>query len=823
MSESVKTVTLSIDGRQAQVPEGTTILEAARQVDIEIPTLCQDDRLQPFGACRMCVVAIKAMRGRLTTACSTPVSEGMEVETSNEMIDRVRQSVLELLLVHHPLDCPVCDKAGECKLQDYAYKYGAIENRLDGYQTKSDLPPETRSPLIERVPNRCILCGLCTRVCDEVQCVGEISFVRRGFGAGIGTLFDRPLECQFCGQCIAACPVGALLARPFKYKVRVWELQQTPSICNWCGVGCRIVIEHKRNKVYRIHADKGLGVNLGNLCGKGRYGFGYLDVDQRVTQPLVRQNGELQPATWEEALARAAELIKQTKQEYGEKALGLIAGPRVTNEALWSARELFAGYLGTENIGGQQEDLAAPLVQGVKSVLGSGGNATYADVFAADAILVVANDGVDSAPVLGNRVIARSRVEGVNLIVIDSRLTAQMKKAQLPLQCRPAGSDDALAALLATVIDENLGAGRPDVLPLRASLGDAQGLASHTGLPLDEIQAAARAFAQAKNKLIIVGSVPYDRAVSRRLGVLAADLALLTGAGLLSMLEKSNLRGAVELGLLPGDSGTGYDQMLAPGGNVRTIMVLGDDPHTHAPGGKAVRNGLEKLDGLIVSDLYLSETARHADVVLPAAAFSEQNGTITNSEGRVQSLGASVDAPGEAKPDWQIIMELGLQLGWDQQYSGVAEVHAAMAQSEPWAGAELPPPGEAVALAESAGTGELSAPAPSQQAEILADFPFLLMTGPLLWHSGTTSGRSAHLDDVYHGPRVYLNEDDADRLEIEDGRQVRLIGPDWQVEAVADVGNFAAAGCVFLPNHHPGAPAAAFFRDGRATVRIEKV
>jgi len=824
MSEAVKQVTLTIDGQTVQVPADSTILDAANKLGIEIPTLCYDSRLRSFGACRMCLVAVKQMRGRLTTACSTPVSEGMEVTTSNEMIDRVRHTVLELLLVHHPLDCPVCDKAGECKLQDYAYRYGAAQNRLDGFQTKHDLPPETRSPLVERVPNRCILCGLCTRVCDEVQCVGEIAFVRRGFGAGISTLFDRPLQCQFCGQCIDICPVGALLAKPFKHKARVWELERTPSICPWCGVGCRVVYEHKRDKVYRVRAETGLGVNLGNLCGKGRYGFGYLQSDERLTQPLVRQDGALTPVSWNEALDKAASLVREAMYAAGPRATGLIAGPRATNEALWLARELFVDKLQTPNVGGQQEDLAAPLLQGVAQVLGDATGATMADVFTADALLVVANDGVDSTPVLGNRVIARSREDGVALTVIDSRRSAQMKSAQYPLRCSARGSADTLAIFLATIIDEGLGKGRHDVVAARKALGNPEKLAARTGLELETIRQAARAFAKTKNKLIILGAHPYDRAVTRRMAVTAADLALLTGAKLLPVVEKGNLRGATALGLLPGEGGLGYDAMLrAAGESVRAIVVLGDDPYTHVPDGRETRAGLDKLDGLIVSDLYLSETARRADVVFPAAAMAEQRGTVTNTEGRVQALARAVQPPGEAWPDWRIVMELGRRLDHEHGLTGVDELFAAMAAACPWVGERMPVGGEASPLPPASDEGVLVAPEVVDETPPEQEYPLSLLTGPLLWHSGTTSMRSQHLEEVYQGPNVRINEEDAEQMGVASGDRVRLIGPNWSVEAVADVGDFAAPGSVFLPNHHSDAPAAGFFRDGKAAVRLEKV
>lgn len=330
-------INLTIDGKEVEIEDGATILEACQKAGANVPTLCYDRRLAPFGGCRICLVELEGARTRFIPSCTTPATNGMVVRTTSPAIIKARRTILELLLINHPLDCPVCDKAGECRLQDLVYEYGVSENRFKG--EISDLPIDYRSPLIERNLNRCILCGKCARVCDEIQDVAEVSFVNRGMKARIGTDFDRVLDCEFCGQCIDICPVGALTSKLFKFKARVWELTNVDIICPYCNVGCSLTARSRDGRILKIDARRG-GVNEAGVCAKGHFGFDYIYGENRLDQPLIKKNGKLVPSSWDEAFNLITSKFSKLKEK-----MGMLVSPRLTNEEIYFSKELMDNLL----------------------------------------------------------------------------------------------------------------------------------------------------------------------------------------------------------------------------------------------------------------------------------------------------------------------------------------------------------------------------------------------------------------------------------------------------------------------------------------------
>lgn len=346
-----KTLTLTVNGQEVKAAPGQTVLEVARSMGVEIPTLCHDDRLEPYGACRLCLVEIEGARGPVP-ACATKAGDGMVVETHTDKIRRLRKFVIELLLSNHPLDCPVCEAAGDCRLQDYAYEYEVSMSPWGWHP----LEFETRDdhPNIARNPNRCILCGRCVRICRDVMGIGCWGFTNRGYDTIIDTPYNLPLEevgCVSCGQCISTCPVGALSHKRSRYAARHWQTDKTKTICPYCGVGCEIVVHTNRDKLVRVTAKVGSGVNNGNLCVKGRFGMDFQNSPDRLTAPLVRnERGDLVPVSWDVALDRVEQSFKRIKAESGGGAFAALASAKCTNEENYILQKFVRGVLGTNNL-----------------------------------------------------------------------------------------------------------------------------------------------------------------------------------------------------------------------------------------------------------------------------------------------------------------------------------------------------------------------------------------------------------------------------------------------------------------------------------------
>lgn len=873
----VKTLTLTIDGQEVTVEPGTTVLEAARSVGIDIPTLCHDPRLEPFGACRLCLVEVEGGRGPMPS-CALKCGEGMVVHTRTDRIMKLRKFVIELLLSYHPLDCPVCEAAGDCRLQDYAYEYGVAVSPWGWHPL--EFPTRDDHPNVARDPNRCILCGRCVRICREVMGIGCWGFRNRGYDTIIDTAYNMPLEavdCVSCGQCVSTCPVGALNMKRSRFGARNWQTAKTKTVCAYCAVGCEQEIQTFRGKLVRVKAPIGEGVNQGNLCVKGRFGMEYVNSDERLLTPLVRgADGLLAPATWDEALDRAAEGLKKAK---AAKAVGVIASARCTNEENYLLQKLARTVLGTNNIDSGARYNAAAAAATVGKVLGYPAMTnSIADLPEADVLLIAGSNTTEEHPVLALQLIKAAR-QGKTLIVVDPRRTDIAKRASLHLAVKPGTDAMLFAAMLRHIIDNGLqddayiqaNAEGYDELVASLQSVTVEAAADACGVAATDIRTAAELYAKAGAASILYSAGLTQQPRGSAAVTALADMAVITGnlgragTGVNGLAGPANAQGACDVGCLP-DFLPGYRALddsegvkavetamgarladKAPGktiaemlqgvldGRIQALYIVGENPAVAEPGTAMVREALEKAPFLVVQDLFLSETARYADVVLPACSIVEREGTLTSTERRVQRVRRALTPRGESKADWEIILALGERLGAGWSFGSPADIFAEITRVVPmYAGLSYPQldeggvqwpfdpsTGEGTSVLYSQGFLEqkarlapLTLSVPQDQGAVdTAAYPFTLTTGIEREHFGT-GGRSRHapgLTGLVRSGRLELNPADAATLGVVAGDTVRVTSAWGSIEPVAAPTASVPQGLVFMPQHYAEAAAASLF------------
>ena len=596
-------VNLTIDDKQVSAPKTATIYEAAKINGISIPILCHDKKLKPFGACRMCLVEVEQMKGRQIPACTTPVTEGMIIRTSTPDIIKARKMVLELLLLNHPIDCPVCDKAGDCDLQNLTYEYKVDGNRFTDEKFHHEI--DYTNPLIERDMNRCVLCGKCARICDEIVSFGALTFIDRGIETKIGCEFDGALNCEFCGSCVSVCPVGSLLARPFKFKARFWSLTKNKSVCGYCGTGCNLTLGVKDNKVLTTIYDENQGFHNGQLCVRGRFGYQFINSDQRLTKPLIRKNGRLEESSWDEALELVANRLKKSGS-----ATAALATPRLSNEELVVFKKLLA-TAGSKNYDHSAGYAHAALSEGfVSSFASTASPSTILDIQKSDLLLVIKTDTYETHPVVGFEINMAVKNKGVTLKILSDK---QGKLSRLPgarTLLHVPGSEVAIFNAMAKVIlDNKLGDGTASALPgfveFEKSLANftPETIAEQCGLSAIDIKLLASSYARAEKALILF---PIGLAYPGHNGALAsavANLAIVAGklgkegSGVLCLSEKNNSQGAVDMGFYPADGGLTAPQIIdgCVSGSINTLFIAGENPIVSYPDHAKINSALDKV------------------------------------------------------------------------------------------------------------------------------------------------------------------------------------------------------------------------------------
>ncbi len=866
--QSMNQVSLTIDGQQVSVPPGTSVLQAALDNGIFVPTLCHDPRIEPYGGCRMCIVEIEGMRG-LPTACTTPVAHGMIVRTDTAEVNEVRRMTCSMLISDHRGDCLSCWSNQQCGLQKTAAYLGIEEDLLRRMDREAVV--DESNPFYIRDLSRCILCDLCVRVCAEIRAVYAIATAGRGYESRIAAFSDDPVYnsvCDSCGECVDVCPVGALVAR----RETVSPAREVRTICPYCGCGCGIVLGLREGRIVSVRGDKDNPVNAASLCVKGRFGLDFVNAHDRLKTPLIKRNGKFEEASWDEALDLIASRLGEIRDKHGPDAIAGWASAKCTNEENYLFQKLLRAGIGTNNVDHCARLCHASTVAGLSRAFGSGAmtNSVH-ELQHADCILVTGSNTTEAHPIVALRIKAAVKKHGAKLILADPRRIDLSRFATLHLRQR-SGTDVALFnAMMQVIIAEGLAneafmsQHTEGFEELSASLAGCtpEWAEPLTGVAAEDIRAAARAFARAER-----GSIVYSMGITQHSSgtdnVLAlANLAMLTGhigrlsTGVNPLRGQNNVQGSCDMGALP-NVYPGYQPAedstvrarfeqawnvplpdnpgltiteavnAAHAGDLKAVHIMGENPMLSDPNLRHVREALESLEFLCVQDIFLSETAQLAHVVLPTASFAEKDGTFTNTERRVQRVRKALDPPGEARQDWEILCGLAGRFGLEMAYENPAAILQELTSLTPIyggisferidkVGLQWPCPDEShpgtLFLHEGGftrGKGRFH-PVSYRRADELpdAEFPYLFTTGRILYqyHTGTMTRRTPGLEEIAPPAPFEIHPEDAAREGIAPGETVELSSRRGTIRAQAFVTDRVPVGTIFMSFHYREAAA----------------
>lgn len=866
-----QTVTLSIDNQEVTVPKGTTILEAAKGLGVEIPTLCHLKELAPDGSCRMCVVEVEGgRRGGLTTACTAHCQEDMVVSTHSEKVADSRRFILDLLLSNHKLDCFSCGKNGDCQLQQYALDYGIDATSFTEGKRMPCHQEDTSNPFFSYDPEKCIMCRRCARVCQLRQGRDVLSIANRGFETKMmpsyGQAFDQSI-CESCGNCVSSCPTGALTAKDTK-EYRKWETQKIPTTCPHCGTGCQMNLLVKNNRLVGVEPLDG-PANKNLLCVKGKFAsYKFVGSGDRLTEPLIKRNGIFEPASWEEALTLVSSKFNEIKAENGPDALAGFSCSRATNEDNYVFQKMVRAAFGTNNVDNCARVCHSASVHGLAQTLGSGAMTNpIADITEdVDMILLVGSNPEEAHPVIGAQ-IRQAIQRGTQVVVVDPRKINLVKDSALHLQVQ-AGTNVAFAnGMMHVILKEGL-ADRHFIeertegfLDLEKMVADytPEKVAEICHIHPEDLIQAARMYAKAEKAPIIycLGVTEHSTGTE---GVMSmSNLAMLVGkvgkpgCGVNPLRGQNNVQGACDMGCMPYDF-PGYQKVNNPevidkfekawhvplnrntgltstkvlpaatAGNVKCLYIFGEDPIVTDPDTGHVRQALESLDFLVVQELFMTETAAYADVVLPGISYAEKDGTFTNTERRVQRVRKAVEPRGQAREDYEIFCEVMTRMGYPCAYESAKEIMEEISAVTPsfgginyerlekeslqWPCRSLTDPGTPIMHVGSFARGKgLFKAIPYKQAQELPDeeYPYLMSTGRMLYHYNTRAmtGRTEGINQIANHSYIEINAVDAQALGIQEGDKVEVHSRRGKIETYAAVGNRVFPQEVFMTFHFP--------------------
>ena len=883
-------IRLIIDDREVTVPQGATILDAARKAGSYVPALCHHPDLKPIGSCKLCIVSVKDL-DYYPTSCNTLAEEGMVVQTQTEELQEMRRNTLEMLLAltNHPTTClfcerkdectdlrecmrkfPVtvgckyCPKDGECELQEAVQFVGLEKVR---YQHSFRNMPVFREPFFDRNYNLCIMCSRCVRICEEVRGVGVLSNspdFHRMHWIGPESLQDS--DCKFCGACVDVCPTGALYIRSEKW---MQPEKKVVTVCPYCGVGCRLELRVKEDRIISISPDKEGPVNQGHACVKGRF-----DLDEivhhpdRLKTPLIRRNGRLEEASLEEALDLVASRFTEIKNKYGPDSLGAFSSSRCTNEENYLVQKLARAVFGTNNVDNCARICHAPSVTGLAACFGSGAATNSFDqIEDANVLFIIGSNTTEAHPVVSLKIIKAAR-KGAKIIVADPRKIELVDLASTWLNLKPGTNIALLNGMMNVILREGL----EDWEFIFSRTEGFEGFrkvveeyppelaAKITGISEEKIIEAARLYAEAE-KAMIIYSLGITEHITGTANVMSlGNLAMLTGnvgrrsTGIMPLRGQNNVQGACDMGALPNNY-VGYQPVTdpniqskfeeawkvklpdAPGqastqmlegpveGGIKGLYILGEDPAQTDPDSNRVRASLKALDFLVVQEIFPTETTKYADVVLPAASFAECDGTFTNGERRIQRVNKAIPAICGLE-NWQTICLIAQKMGYPMNYGHPSEIMDEIASLAPMfagvsfprlgiGGLQWPCPSEEHPGTEtmhvdrfSRGLGKFNAvehKSPAEQTD--PDYPLILTTGRRREHynCGSMTRRSKGIMWVWPEETIEISPMDAEELGVCDGELVLVSSRRGEVKTKAKVTDKSSRGVAFMSFHYPDA------------------
>jgi len=862
----MKKITCYIDNMRLEADPGETILELARANNIYIPTLCYHPDISPSGNCRLCIVEIEGRRGQ-HISCMTQVEDGMRIRSESQEINAIRRTTLELIHANHTQDCTNCTSNNNCELQKVTAYIGVDEKRLERLRrTRPELKVDDSNPFFNLDHNKCIMCGICIRTCDEVAGVNALDYGFRGFDTIISTFGDKPIKesvCESCGECVVRCPVGALYV-----KEQILPAREVKTVCAYCGVGCNLYLGVRGNKIVSARGDRESIVNKGRLCVKGRFGYSFIDHPERLTTPLKKVNGSFKEISWDEALDTIADKFSGAKGNFAA-----LTSAKVTNEDNYIIQKFARAVMGTNNIDHCARLCHAPTVSGLVQSFGSGAMTNSIDEFkTARTIFSIGSNTTAAHPIIGLH-IKEARRKGAKIIVANPKEIDLCRFADIYMRHYPGTDVVLLMGMMKIIVDEGLQdeefiksrcEGYDEFL---SSLNDfdTETTSNITGVPSDTIREAARLYAGKRPSSLVyaMGITQHSHGTDNVLAV--SNLALLTGnvgresSGINPLRGQNNVQGACDMGGLPNvypgyqavtnddvvekfekawstklnrENGLTHTEYFTEieKGNIKALYQVGENPVLSEADANHVKKALEKLEFFVVQDIFLTETARYADIILPACCFAEKEGTFTNTERRVQRVRKAVDPPGEAKDDWWISCEIAKRMGakgfdFDSVTDIVEEINSLTPsyagityerieeEGIQWPCPDTNHPGtkylHSEKFARKGGKGKLFPLLYKASVELPdKDYPLLLTTDRSLYHyhTSTMTGRVSGLKDIQGSEFIIIHPEDAKKMGLVDGELINVKSRRGNIKVKVDISRICPAGVASLTFHFPDAP-----------------